>query len=288
MLFSSITGNSQKLDGGAMFGNAPKAVWERWISVDSLNRIDLATRALLVETENHKVLFEAGIGSYMTPKYRERYGVRESRHVLLDSLSKLGLTHKDITDIILSHLHFDHVGGLFSHWKDGEELELLFPNAKFYVSQETWERSITPHPRDRASFIPSLNEKLKQSGRLVHLTGDEVLQFDELNVSFFRSAGHTPGMLCSDLKWREERLLFAADLIPGTPWIHLPITTGYDRYPEKVIDEKREFLTSVIEDDAWLFFTHDFEIAMSKVVFDKTRNKYRAADCRQEFERVEL
>ena len=126
----SILGNSQKLDGGAMFGNAPKALWERWASVDDENRIDLACRALLASPLNGKtVLFETGIGAFFEPKLRERYGVQEPQHVLLESLRAAGFEHEDIDVVVLSHLHFDHAGGLLAAWEEGASARLLFPNA---------------------------------------------------------------------------------------------------------------------------------------------------------------
>ncbi|RYF62978.1 MAG: MBL fold metallo-hydrolase, partial [Comamonadaceae bacterium] len=131
----SILGNSQKLDGGAMFGNAPRALWERWATVDNANRIDLACRALLASPLAGKtVLFEAGIGAFFAPALRERYGVVEPNHVLLESLAEAGFSHEDIDVVVLSHLHFDHAGGLLARWEDGEPPRLLFPNATFLVS----------------------------------------------------------------------------------------------------------------------------------------------------------
>ena len=271
MKLSSLLGNTLKLDGGASFGNAPRRLWERWAPPDDLNRIPLATRALLASTGSHRVLFEAGVGAHMEPKYRERYGVEESEHVLLQSLEQVGVSHQEITDIILSHLHFDHAGGLLSVWQEAEKPELLFPNAKYYVSEQAWERATHPHHRDRASFSPILNQRLELSSRLVQLKGDEILSFDELEVRFFLSNGHTPGMLCSDLRWNASRLLFGADLIPGKIWVHLPLSMGFDRFAELLIDEKETILSSLAEDDAWIFYAHDPEIAVSKVKFDATR-----------------
>lgn len=268
MKFSSILGNSQKLDGGAMFGNAPRALWTRWCPADELNRIDLKCRALLVETENHKILFETGIGSYMDPHLKSRYGVVEDGHVLLDSLKSLGLTHDDIDAVVISHLHFDHAGGLLTPFEEGKDNQLLFPNATYYVGERAWKRANDPHPRDRASFIPQLHQLLQASGRLNVLTEEHELHFDDLCVHFFTSDGHTPGMMCSDLRWGEHRMVFAADLIPGTPWVHLPITMGYDRYPEQLINEKKFLLEQLIEDGGWLFFTHDAETAMAKVALN--------------------
>src|SRR5688572_92776 len=163
----SIEGNSQKLDGGAMFGNAPRAMWSKWLAPDEQNRVPLACRALLASPLNGKtVLFETGIGAFFEPKLRERYGVQETQHVLLDSLHAAGFDHGDIDVVVLSHLHFDHAGGLLAPWKEGRAPELLFPNATYVVSAGHWQRALHPHPRDSASFIPELPGLLQASGRL--------------------------------------------------------------------------------------------------------------------------
>jgi glyoxylase-like metal-dependent hydrolase (beta-lactamase superfamily II) len=278
MRFSSIEGNRLKLDGGGMFGNAPKAVWSRWIKPDDLNRIELAGRALLVESGDHKILFETGIGAYMPPDLKKRFGVCEVGHTLLDSLAVSGIRHEEITAIVLSHLHFDHAGGLLTPWQAEYEPELLFPGAQFHVSAAAWKRACTPHLRDKASFVPALNRCLEASGRLNLISADTILHFNNFDVHFFESQGHTPGMICSDLRWDHGRLVFAADLIPGTPWIHLPITMGYDRFPEKLIDEKKELLASFTENEAWLFFTHDPNIALSKINYDSRNLRFSAAE----------
>jgi len=269
----SLLGNSQRLDGGAMFGNAPRAIWSRWAIPDAENRIPLACRALLIQEEKRNILLETGIGAFFEPKLRERFGVMESHHVLLESLAEVGLSHEDIDVVVLSHLHFDHAGGLLSAWEENSEPYLLFPNARFVVGKEAWERALNPHPRDRASFIPALQPLLEKSGRLevVHGSTSETLG---QGYRFHRSEGHTPGLLLTELDTEFGPLVFAADLVPGTPWVHVPITMGYDRWPERLIDEKSLLLADLEARGGWLFFTHDPECAMGKVQKDE-RGRYR-------------
>lgn len=286
--FSSVMGNRQKLDGGAMFGNAPKALWSRWTEPDQANRIDLACRGLLIETSTQKILLETGIGAYMEPKLRDRFGVVESEHVLLQSLEALSLGPEDIDVIVLSHLHFDHAGGLLSAWRDGEAPQLVFPNAQFLVGRGAYERASHPHPRDRASFIPDLVSLLRESGRLRLLDAHEILQYDGLEIGFYESHGHTPAMLCADLRWNEQRMVFAADLIPARPWVHVPITMGYDRFPERLIDEKTTLLADLAASAGFLYFTHDPEFAMGQVAYDATRNRYSVVEERAELVRADL
>jgi len=261
----SISGNSQQLDGGAMFGNAPRTLWSRWIAPDDQNRIPLACRCLLVkDLDGRNVLFETGIGAFFEPALRERYGVVEDRHVLLDSLAAAGLSHEDIDVVVLSHLHFDHAGGLLAAWEEGQPPRLLFPNARFVVGAGHWHRALAPHPRDRASFIPELQPLLEASGRLELVDGEHAQALGTA-VRFSFSDGHTPGLMLSEV----AGVVFCADLIPGRFWVHLPITMGYDRWPEKLIDEKRVFLEDKLARGVQLFFTHDHDCALARVVRDE-------------------
>ena len=272
----SLQGNSQKLDGGAMFGNAPRALWSRWLQPDEHNRVDLACRALLATPLAGKtVLFETGIGSFFEPKLRERYGVVEERHVLLDSLAEAGFAPEDIDVIVLSHLHFDHAGGLLAPYAEGEPPRLVFPNASYIVGREHWERARNPHPRDRASFIPELPGLLEGTGRLELVDGPYSDLLGE-SVRFHYSDGHTPGLMLAEISGplqedgeRRGGVVFCADLVPGRPWVHVPITMGYDRNAELLIDEKKAFLEDMLERDVHLFFTHDAGCAMARVVRDE-------------------
>jgi glyoxylase-like metal-dependent hydrolase (beta-lactamase superfamily II) len=272
----SIRGNTQKLDGGAMFGNAPRAVWEKWAAPDDLNRIELACRALLASPLAGKtVLFETGIGAFFEPKLRERYGVQEPRHVLMESLREAGFEHEDIDVVVLSHLHFDHAGGLLAQWSEGREPELLFPNATFLVGAEHWQRALHPHPRDRASFIPELPALLQASGRLEIVDGPYSKALGN-SVRFSFSDGHTPGLMLAEIVGPEQAdgqsrggVVFCADLIPGRSWVHVPITMGYDRNAELLIDEKRSFLEDKLARNVHLFFTHDPQCALAQVARDE-------------------
>ncbi len=271
----SLDGNRQWLDGGAMFGNAPRALWQRWAAPDAEGRIPLACRSLLVEQGGRFVLFETGIGAFFAPALRQRYGVEGDDHRLLAELERAGPGHRGVDTVVLSHLHFDHAGGLLAAHRDGAAPELLFPNARFVASREAFARALCPHERDRASFIPELPELLRASGRLelVERGGSSAAA---PGVRFHFSDGHTPGLMLAEVGEREP-VLFASDLIPGAPWVHAPITMGYDRFPEKLIDEKRALLEDLLARAGRVFFTHDPAIALGRVERD-ARGRYGVRD----------
>jgi glyoxylase-like metal-dependent hydrolase (beta-lactamase superfamily II) len=266
--FDSVLGNSQKLDGGAMFGNAPKALWARWSVPDDQNRIDLACRCLLVREPGRTVLCEAGIGAFFAPELRRRFGVQEDRHVLIDNLGALGVAPEQVDVVVLSHLHFDHAGGVLNVHRPGAGLELVFPRAAYVVGELAWQRALQPHARDRASFVPELQPLLEATGRLERVAGAQSRTLGA-GYRFHQSDGHTPGMLLCEVEGSAGPLLFCADLVPGVPWVRRAITMGYDRYPELLIDEKTALLGDLCRRGGRLFFTHDPQVAACRLAIDE-------------------
>lgn len=288
MLVTSLLGNGQRLDGGALFGNAPRTLWSRWLEPDELGRVALSCRTLLVEHAGVRTLFETGVGAFFSPELRERYGVVEDRHVLLESLATVGLSAADIDRVVLSHLHFDHAGGLLLPYSPDRPLALAFSHAEFVVGRQAFERAERPHARDRASFIPGLAALLRASGRLRLLDTPSAgrLLLGE-GFDFRETDGHTPGMLHGRVHGREAALLFCADLVPGTAWVHAPITMGYDRFAERLVDEKSEWLAECASDRTYFMYTHDPVFAASRVSLD-ARGRYTPSDRLNEFIRWDL
>ena len=265
----SVEGNRQRLDGGAMFGNVPRALWSSWTAPDELDRIPLACRAFLIhDTQSgRRILLETGIGTFFEPKMQARFGVTEPGHQLLVNLATLDVVPEMIDVVVLSHLHFDHAGGLLTPWRPDKRYELVFPNARFLVSTGAWERARQSHLRDKASFVFEIQDLLERSGRL-ELVDDHRSDALGPDFSFFRSDGHTPGMLITELRSKRNGVVFCADLIPGRPWIRLPVTMGYDRYPELLIDEKQVLLSRCLKQDIRLLLTHDPGCAMCSVALN--------------------
>ncbi len=248
-----------------MFGHVPRALWSEWHPPDTRGTIALACRCALAEYEGgRRVLFETGPGACFPEVLRQRYAIEAGGHRLLRELAGLGVSPADIDDIVLSHLHFDHAGGLLAPVDQGAPLALAFPRARIWISRPAWERAQVPHRRDRASFLPALQELLERTPllRVVEAPGP---LFE--GVTAVWSEGHTPGLMLARIETSSAdeapAFRFASDLIPGVAWIHAPVTMGYDRFPERLVEEKQCFVADALACGDQLILTHDPEVAVT-------------------------
>ncbi|MBS1518496.1 MAG: MBL fold metallo-hydrolase [Bacteroidetes bacterium] len=242
-----------KLDGGAMFGVVPKNLWQKTNPADEQNRIDMCTRALLLDNGKRKILVDTGIGYKLSEKVNKIYDVDFSNYTLENSLSELGLKKSDITDVILTHLHFDHAGGN-TEYNENKEPVPAFPNAVYYVQKKHYEWAMNPTERDRASFFPENYKPLENAGVLNFTEGEH--KFDD-HITLLPVNGHTNHMQLVKISDDENTLLYLADLIPTAGHIQAPYIMGYDLFPLTTLEEKHKFLTDITENDITIFFEHD-------------------------------
>jgi glyoxylase-like metal-dependent hydrolase (beta-lactamase superfamily II) len=242
-----------RLDGGAMFGVVPKPLWSRSNPPDELNRIDMCMRTLLLISDDKKILIDNGAGYKLPKKMNEIYSIDHSQYTLESELGKHGLKSEDITDVILTHLHFDHAGGSTKH-NDNGGLELSFPNAVHHIQKKHWDWAQNPSERDKASFMPQNYDPIKAKGMLKQYDG--ATDFDEF-ISLHVVKGHTPFMQLVKIKDENNTLLFAADLFPMSSHIPLPYIMGYDLFPLTTLDEKKTFLPQIAKKKWIIFFEHD-------------------------------
>lgn len=254
------------LDGGAMFGTVPKTLWERKFPANQLNRITLAARSLLISGEGRHILVDAGVGQKWSEKYQEIYEVSEP--LLTENLAKHNLTPADITDVIFTHLHFDHSGGA-TKTVDGKTV-LTFPNAVHYVQEDNYNWAIRPNPREKASYLKENIQPLDASGRLKKINGSI-----ELFPGIFTivSDAHTKGQQLVKVTDGDRTVCFCADLIPTTAHISLAWVMGYDVFPLGILTEKKALLDQAIQEDWLLVFQHDLETEAGFPI--KTEKGYR-------------
>jgi glyoxylase-like metal-dependent hydrolase (beta-lactamase superfamily II) len=248
------------LDGGAMFGVVPRPLWEKAAAPDGRNRIDMAARALLLQGEGRTILVDTGNGAKWNAKLADIYRVDNAEFDIVRSLRPLGLTPDDITDVLLTHLHFDHAGGATAR-VDGE-LRPMFPRALYYVQREQWEAAQKPTERDRASFFPEDFLPLQERGVLRFTEGEGTI-FPGIELAVFH--GHTAALQCPVIRDGTTTLLYCADLIPMTPHVALPWIMGYDLRPLVTLEEKRRMLARAVEEHWILFFEHDPRTAAATI-----------------------
>jgi glyoxylase-like metal-dependent hydrolase (beta-lactamase superfamily II) len=263
------------LDGGAMFGIVPKPLWEKTNPPDNMNRIKLATRNLLLVSGSKKILVDTGMGNKWNGKNKEIYAIDQESFSLYKSLSKLNLKPEDITDVILTHLHFDHTGG--STVLNNNKLEPAFPNATYYVQKQNYQWAVNPSEKDKGSYIKDNFVPLKEAGVLMQIEGEK--QFDD-EIDFIIVNGHTFGQQLLKLSDSANTFLYCCDLFPTTAHIPLPYVMGYDLQPLVTVNEKKRILKTALDEEWKLFFEHDPETAYATLAFDekgiRIKEKFKA------------
>jgi len=241
------------LDGGAMFGVVPKVLWSKTNPADEANRIQLALRTLVIKGNDRIIIVDAGVGTKMNEKLQKIYNVDHQEHDLEKGLAQKGIRFEDVTDVIITHLHFDHVGGA-TYIDENGVLKPTFPKANYYVQGEQWYWANHPSEKDRASYMPENFKPIEEAGQLVELDGPKEL-FPGIKVLVMY--GHTHGMQLPKISDGKTTLLYCADLIPTASHIPLPYIMAYDNNPMITLQEKKRLLPQAVEEQWILIFEHD-------------------------------
>ena len=263
----SVMAGYLKLDGGAMFGVVPKTWWSRTNPSDENNRIEMCTRLLLLDNGKRRILIDTGSGYKLAKKINEIYAIDYSKSTIESELDKYNLKKEDITDVILTHLHFDHAGGS-TYYDNDKQLLPAFPNAVHYVQEKQLNWARNPSERDKASFFPNDFEPLVNSKLLKTIDGE--YKFDDY-ITLLPVNGHTRFMSLVKISDEKETLLYTADLIPMESHLPLPYIMGYDLFPLITLEEKRKYLTEASEKNWILFLEHDPYAECIKPGFEKER-----------------
>jgi glyoxylase-like metal-dependent hydrolase (beta-lactamase superfamily II) len=242
-----------KLDGGAMFGVVPKTIWQKTNPADENNMCNWAMRCLLIEDEDRLILVDTGIGDKQSEKFFSHYYLHGD-DTLEKSLQNLGFSRDDITDVFLTHLHFDHVGGAII--RENEKLSLAFKNATYWSSKNHWEWATNPNQREKASFLKENILPIEESGRLKFIENRDGVEFSK-NIKVRFAYGHTEAMMLPQINYKGKTFLYMADLLPSVGHIPLPYVMSYDMFPMKTLDEKAAFLKEAQENNYILILEHD-------------------------------
>mgnify|MGYP006129126315 FL=1 len=246
----SIETSEFSLDGGAMFGIIPKTLWKEKLSPDRLNRVDMVTRSLLMVTDNRKVLIDTGNGSKWAKKYLDMYNIDFSKYNILSSLKKSGFETDDITDVICTHLHFDHIGG--NTFYQNDIIEPTFPNATYWISRDNWALANQPSVKDQGSFI-SQDWEVLEKNNMIKLVDEQFLD----GIDIFFTHGHTNGLMHPIISDSNKKLFYGADIFPTHAHLPVPWVMAYDLHPAKTMSEKSKLLKKMYEEEWILFFEHD-------------------------------
>ena len=256
-LYPIETGNF-KLDGGAMFGVVPKTIWNKTNPADENNLIDIATRCMLIEDGNRLILIDNGMGNKQSDKFFGYYSLWGT-HSIDKSLAKFSFHRDDITDVFMTHLHFDHCGGSVIWNKDKTGYEVAFKNAKFWSNKDHWNWATNPNPREKASFLKENILPMQESGQLnfIERGNSDWQKSSEMNFDIFFADGHTDKMMIPKVKFQEKTICFMADLLPTAGHLPLPYVMGYDTRPLLTLPEKEKFLKEAAQNNYYLWLEHD-------------------------------
>ena len=256
-LYAINTGNF-KLDGGAMFGVVPKSLWSKTNPADKNNMINVAARCLLIEDGNRLVLIDCGMGNKQSDKFFSYY-YRWGDQGIEQGLSKYGFHKDDITDVFLTHLHFDHCGGGVEWNKNKTGYQMTFKNAKYWSNKKHWDWAANPNKREKASFLKENLELIHSSGQLnnISVPNGYIKKNSLLGLDVFFVDGHTEKQMLPIIKYKNKTICFMADLLPTVGHIKLPFIMGYDVRPLKTLEEKDVFLKLAANDNYYLFLEHD-------------------------------
>ncbi len=249
---TAIEAGKMKLDGGAMFGSVPKALWEKQHPADQSNCIQLSCRILLIESNERLFLVDSGMGDKWNEKERRIFGIASDYPPLATALKRAGIAEETITDVIITHLHFDHAGGLTTKTPEGV-VGPSFPNATHWLQKRNWDNALTPNSRERASYRRENIDALKNVD-LRLLDGPQIIAD---GISVLVSDGHTQGMQLVQVADKGQSLTYCADLIPTASHVHGAYTMGYDIHAGLLIEEKAKLLEEVLQSKGFLFFEHD-------------------------------
>jgi glyoxylase-like metal-dependent hydrolase (beta-lactamase superfamily II) len=270
--YYALRPGSFKLDGGAMFGIIPRPMWQKVAAPDEQNRIELALRLLLIKTPNKLILMDTGIGDYHDEKFVDRFAVRTENSCLEKAIEHAGFHVDQLTDLVISHLHFDHVGGIGK--KTGDDMLPVFPNATVHLHQKHFEYAQSPSERDAGSFIKKdfmpVIEIYTKNKKIHWVTGEQgiILKDNQYQLNFLMSSGHTPHLMHA----YDDKVIYLADIIPMSHHVPIPWVMAYDMQPGISTQDKKRILNMIAQNKLFVFYEHDPDFWGSKIVVDTKGN----------------
>lgn len=262
-----------KLDGGAMFGVVPKSIWNKLNPADENNMCTWAMRCLLIEVGDRKILVDTGIGNKQDAKFFSHYYLH-GEDTLESSLEKHGFTKNDITDVFLTHLHFDHCGGAIA--RENDTLVPAFKNATYWSNEQHWQWATEPNDREKASFLKENILPIQESGKLKFVEVKEGVSIFDESITVRFAFGHTHAMMLPTIQYKDRTIVYVADLFPSTAHLPLPYVMSFDMFPLKTLSEKKNFLQEAAEKKYVLYFEHDPKVECCTI--EKTEKGYKVKE----------